>query len=161
MRKRLLDFRKYFGKTVIMMILLSCAASPFLTGIGTASEKKMKAGMVDPETGTVKVTVQVRDKSGQLKPGMFARVNIIHDLRTNVILAPKNSIISEDRNSKVFVVQDSLALQKFIELGYMNSSHVQVISGLQSGDLVVTTGKASLKDSTRVDPMPISNNEDL
>jgi hypothetical protein len=59
------------------------------------------------------------------------------------------------------VVQDSLALQKFIELGYMNTSHVQVISGLQSGDLVVTTGKASLKDSTRVDPIPISNNQKL
>ncbi len=117
--------------------------------------------VVDPETGTVKVTIQVRDKSGQLKPGMFARVNIIHDLRSNVILAPKNSIISEDRNSKVFVVQDSMALQKFIELGYMNTSHVQVISGLQSGDLVVTTGKASLKDSTRVDPIPISDNKDL
>jgi len=109
--------------------------------------------VVDPQTGTVKVTVQVRDISGQLKPGMFTRVNIIHDVRKNVILAPKSSIISEDRNSKVFVVQDSLALQKFVELGYMNTTHVQVLSGLQPGDLVVTTGKASLKDSTLVEPM--------
>lgn len=117
--------------------------------------------IVDPQTGTVKVTVEVKDKSRQLKPGMFSRVNIIYDLRENVVLAPKNSIISEDRNSKVFVIQDSLALQRFVELGYVNTSHVQVLSGLNPGDMVVTTGKASLKDSTRVDPLQSPDNKNL
>jgi membrane fusion protein (multidrug efflux system) len=107
--------------------------------------------VVDPGTGTVKVTVEVRDKTRQLRPGMFARLKIIYNVHAGVLMAPKDAILAEDRESAVFVVRDSVAYRQFIDVGYENSTHVEVLAGLQPGDTVVTTGKGSLKDSTRVD----------
>jgi membrane fusion protein (multidrug efflux system) len=66
-------------------------------------------------------------------------------------MAPKDAILAEDRESAVFVVRDSVAYRQFIEIGYENSTHVEILEGLTPGDTVVTTGKGSLKDSTRVD----------
>jgi membrane fusion protein (multidrug efflux system) len=106
--------------------------------------------VVDPATGTVKVTVEVRDPSRSLKPGMFARINIIYDVHENVLTAPKDAIISEDRENAVFVVRDSVAYRQLVETGYVNTTHVEVVRGLRQGDTVVTTGKNSLKDSTKV-----------
>ncbi len=107
--------------------------------------------VVDPATGTVKVTVEVRDRTRRLKPGMFARVNIVHDVHTNALLLPKDAVIAEDRESCVFVVRDSTAYRHTVETGYVNSSHIEVLSGVEAGDTVVTIGKGGLKDSSRVE----------
>ena len=107
--------------------------------------------VVDPSTGTVKVTVEVRDKTKTLKPGMFARVNIIHDVHSNAVLVSKDAVITEDREASVFVVRDSTAYRQIVETGYVNSSHIEILDGLTEGDTVVTTGKGSLKDSTKVE----------
>jgi len=107
--------------------------------------------VVDPATGTVKVTVEVRDRTRRLKPGMFARVNIVYDVHANAMLVPKDAIIAEDRESCVFVVRDSTAYRQTVETGYVNSSHIEVLSGIDDGDTVVTIGKGGLKDSSRVE----------
>lgn len=107
--------------------------------------------VVDPSTGTVKVTIEVHDHAGKLKPGMFARINIIHDVHRNTVLVPKDAVITEDRESSVFVVRDSTAYRQIIETGYVNSTHIEILEGLSDGDTVITTGKGSLKDSTKVE----------
>ena len=66
-------------------------------------------------------------------------------------MAPKDAIISEDRESAVYVIRDSLAIRQIIDVGYTNTTHVEVLHGLEPGDTIVTTGKGSLKDSTKVD----------
>jgi membrane fusion protein (multidrug efflux system) len=120
---------------------------------GTAFDGRIEriSPVVDPATGTVKVTVEVTDRQGRLKPGMFARVDIIHDVHENATLVPKDAIIVEDRESSVFVVRDSTAIRQTVVTGYVNTSHIEVLSGLAAGDTVVTTGKGSLKDSTKVE----------
>ena len=107
--------------------------------------------IVDPETGTVKVTVEVHDETRRLRPGMFARLRIIYDIHSGVVMAPKDAIMSEDKESAGYVVRDSVAYRQLIEVGYINSTHVEVLGGLAAGDTVVTTGKGSLKDSTKVE----------
>lgn len=107
--------------------------------------------VVDPATGTIKVTLEMHDPSRQLRPGMFARINIIYDIHSNILMAPKDAIISEDRESAVYVIRDSLAIRQIIDVGYTNTTHAEVLHGLEPGDTIVTTGKGSLKDSTKVD----------
>ena len=107
--------------------------------------------VVDPMTGTLKVTVEVYDRSMQLKPCMIERVHITYDTHQNTLLVPKDAVIEEDKASSLFVVQDSMAFRKHVKLGYINTSHVEIIDGINLGDTVVTTGKGSLKDSTRVE----------
>lgn len=107
--------------------------------------------VVDPATGTVKVTVEVRDPSKQLKPGMFGRVNIVHDVHDGALLVPKDAVLAEDAESAVFVVQDSIAYRKVVQTGYTTSTHIEIVAGLNDGDVVVTVGQGSLKDSSKVE----------
>ncbi|PWN06967.1 efflux RND transporter periplasmic adaptor subunit [Rhodohalobacter mucosus] len=106
--------------------------------------------VVDSETGTFKVTIYVDETQGQLRPGMFARVKIVYDTRQNTRMIPKSAVISEDLSNSVFVIRDSLAFKKSIQTGYTNGSNVEVIGGLDDGEMVVTIGQTSLQDSSRV-----------
>jgi membrane fusion protein (multidrug efflux system) len=121
-----------------------------------AGTVKRISPVIDPSTGTIKATIEVRDTSGSLKPGMFARVNIVSDVHQNAVLAPRDAVIEEDNKSVVFVVTDSTAYRRIVETGYVNSVHIEVVDGLALGDTVVTTGKTSVKDSSKVEMVNLS-----
>ncbi|MCH8328584.1 MAG: efflux RND transporter periplasmic adaptor subunit, partial [Candidatus Marinimicrobia bacterium] len=106
--------------------------------------------VVDPASGTVKVTVAIDNSDGILKPGMFGRVEIMHEIHSNVLLLPKDAVLAEDKETNVFVVADTLALRRRVTLGLINSLNYEIIDGLLQGDLVITTGQAGLRDSTRI-----------
>jgi len=107
--------------------------------------------IVDPESGTVKVTVAVKDEYAALKPGMFARVKIIYDTHENSLLIPKHAVLSEDGSETVFVIKDSTAIRQIVETGYSNDRYFEIISGLSPGDQVVVVGQNGLKDSSKVE----------
>ncbi len=106
--------------------------------------------VVDSETGTFKVTVYVDETKGILRPGMFGRVKIVYDTRENTRMIPKSAVMSEDLAQSVYVIKDSLAFKKAIKTGYTNGFNIEVIEGLEDGEMVVTIGQGSLQDSTKV-----------
>ena len=107
--------------------------------------------VVDPGTGTFKVTVEVRDSSRKLKPGMFGRVQIVYDTHADVLVVPKEAVLAEDDQSAVFIVRDSMAFRQSVETGYTDERHIEITTGLAEGDLIITTGQSSLRDSTKVE----------
>lgn len=110
--------------------------------------------VVNPETGTFKVTVFMDENENQLRPGMFGRIKIVYDTRRNARMIPKAAVISEDNRESVFVVRDSLAFKKVIRTGYANGVNIEVLEGLDDGEFVVTIGQGSLQDSSRVNVVP-------
>ncbi len=106
--------------------------------------------VVDSQTGTFKVTVYVDETKDMLRPGMFGRVKIVYDTRQNTRMIPKAAVISEDLAQSVYVVKDSLAFKKEIQTGYTNGTNIEVIDGLEDGEMVVTIGQGSLQDSSKV-----------
>ncbi|MFD2533071.1 efflux RND transporter periplasmic adaptor subunit [Gracilimonas halophila] len=106
--------------------------------------------VVDSETGTFKVTVFVDETKDMLRPGMFGRVKIVYDTRKNTRMIPKSAVMSEDLAQSVYVIRDSLAFRKQIQTGYTNGLNVEVINGLEDGEIVVTIGQGSLQDSSKV-----------
>jgi membrane fusion protein (multidrug efflux system) len=106
--------------------------------------------VVDTQTGTFKVTVYVDETGCLLRPGMLARVRIVYDTRQNTRMIPRSAVITEDLNQSVFVIRDSLAFKKNIQTGYNNGQSIEVIHGLEDGEIVVTIGQGSLQDSTKV-----------
>ena len=105
---------------------------------------------VDPDTGTFRVTVSVNDPNGRLCPGMFTRINVEYDVRDNTVLAAKDALMTQDGRTTVYVVEDGAAHRRVVELGYINGTEVEVLSGLDAGDKVVTAGYASLRDGSEV-----------
>ena len=110
--------------------------------------------MVDAETGTVRVTVEVRDPSRTIKPGMFGRIRVQYDQRTDALLVPKSALVEEDDAVSVFVVDDSVALQRTVTTGYSSGDRIEIQEGLAEGDRVVLSGQTALRDSARVEIVP-------
>jgi len=108
--------------------------------------------VVDTNTGTFRVTTRIDDHGNMLKPGLFGRVEILYDLHENVPVIPRNAVITEDELSHVFVIdEEGNARRRAIQLGFENNGLVEVADGLAQGETVVTAGKGSLSDGTRVE----------
>jgi RND family efflux transporter MFP subunit len=106
--------------------------------------------VVDSETGTFKATIFVDETKDMLRPGMFGRVKIVYDTRENTRMIPKSAVMSQDLAQSVYVIKDSLAFKKQIRTGYVNGMNIEVIDGLEDGEMVVTIGQGSLQDSSKV-----------
>ena len=108
--------------------------------------------VIDPRTGTFKVTVEIDDPDPRLKPGMFGRVEIVHDVRNGVVAVPVEALIIEDRGSHVFVASDHNIAEKVdVSTGYQTAGMVEVLDGLEPGQKVVTSGKGTLSDEARIE----------
>jgi membrane fusion protein (multidrug efflux system) len=108
--------------------------------------------VVDPGTGTFRVTAVVRDGDSMLKPGLFGRVEVLYDLHENVPVIPRSAVITEDERNHVFVVDEAgSASRRNVRLGYEREGLVEVLTGVASGEVVVTAGKGSLSDGAQVE----------
>ncbi|MBT8060245.1 MAG: efflux RND transporter periplasmic adaptor subunit [Gammaproteobacteria bacterium] len=111
--------------------------------------------VVDPNTGTFRVTAEIRDHADKLKPGLFGRVEILYDLHEDVPVIPRSAVVTEDERSHVFVVHEGNASRRIVNLGYERGGRVEVLNGLAAGEIVVTAGKGSLSDGARVEVIGI------
>jgi membrane fusion protein (multidrug efflux system) len=106
--------------------------------------------VVDPQTGTFKITIEVSDPSRRLKPGMFGRIDIVYDSRAMVLQIPRAAVIDEGGESAVFVVADDIAERRIIRTGYSEDGNIEVIEGLDDDDQIVIVGQANLKNGSKV-----------
>ena len=106
--------------------------------------------VVDASTGTVKVTVNIDAKQSELRPGMFARTEILYDHREQALLIPRDAVLTEDAAESVYVVANEHARRHVVRIGYGDAENFEVLEGLAAGEQVVTTGQASLKDGAKV-----------
>ena len=74
--------------------------------------------VVDPSSGTFKVTIGVKNKGSVLRPGMFVNARIILDTHHDVVLIPKTAVVYENEYMNVFIVRDNIAHKIRLEPGY-------------------------------------------
>ncbi len=119
--------------------------------------------VIDADTGTFKITVEIENKERRIKPGMFARINIVHDRRENALQVPRIAIVGDGDDSAVFVIENGLAVRQPVTTGYSQDGMVEIVSGLADGEPVVTVGQGGLKDGSKVtviDPGPSPTPQD-
>jgi len=106
--------------------------------------------IVDPQTGTFKITIEISDEQRRIKPGMFGRISIVYDRHVNVLQIPRSAIIEEAGEMAVFVVEDDKAIRKFVQTAYSDSGMIEITSGLSDNDRVITVGQIGLKNDALV-----------
>ena len=106
--------------------------------------------VVDPETGTFKITIELSDADQRIKPGMFGRMSIVYDKHENVLQVPRSAIIETASDTTIFVVEDGVGLRKTIETGFSSDGMVEITSGLTDGENVITVGHVGLKNEASV-----------
>jgi RND family efflux transporter MFP subunit len=119
--------------------------------------------VLDPYTRLAQVEVIMDNPGHTLKPGMFAQVTVTTGVLQNVILVPRFSVIEsttlvkingEDQpitNYFAFIVQDGKAVQRQLQPLYINHVQLAVSEGVRSGDQLIVSGQANVRDGSFVD----------
>jgi membrane fusion protein, multidrug efflux system len=121
-----------------------------LAGRSFPATVKLVAPTVDSATATFKVTLEVADPKGDLKPGMFARVGIVFERRAEALTIPRIALLDTDGASNVFIVKAGKAEQRAIKTGLSNAGKVEVVEGLDGTEQVIVVGQNGLKDGNPI-----------
>ena len=106
--------------------------------------------VVDPGSGTFKVTLELKSKNRLLRPGMFVNAHIVTATHPQAVLVPKRAVVYDDGLPHVFVVSDSTVNKVRFEMGFDDTEFVEVLAGVKKGDQIVVVGQNGLKDKAKV-----------
>jgi cobalt-zinc-cadmium efflux system membrane fusion protein len=97
------------------------------------------------ETRTITVRTEVENKGYKLKPGMFADIKIFLNHQSQTLVVPEEALLDEQDEKIVFIKKEGKYLLQIVETGTREKGYVEILSGLQQGDIVVTKGNYQLK----------------
>ena len=106
--------------------------------------------VLDDTTRTVKVRVEMGNPGGKLKPNLFVNVGVNVPLTESVVV-PVSSLLDTGTRKIVFVAQDAETfVKRDIVIGQEADGYIQVLSGLQVGDTVVTAATFLIDSQTQL-----------
>jgi membrane fusion protein, multidrug efflux system len=120
------------------------------TLLGTISQL---SPAIDADTRSFKGIVLVNNPKLLLRPGMYAKGNIVVASGKNALVIPKEIILSKQQGNVVYVVDKGRANERYVQFGLENPSEVEIISGLKKGDRVVIKGYETLRDGANIKVM--------
>jgi RND family efflux transporter MFP subunit len=119
---------------------------------------------IDPVTGLGEVVVSLTDRGSGIFQGALTEATVRVSTRDNVVVIPRTAMIENvqtviepesntirlNRTYSAFVVSDSTAVRRQLTLGIQMGDRIEILAGLQDGDMLVTTGMNQLDDNTLV-----------
>lgn len=107
---------------------------------------------VDEATRTFGVEIRIPNPKEQLKPGMFARVNIDFGSAENVVV-PDRAVVKQtgSGNKYVYVLHGNTVSYNKVEIGQRLGTSYELLSGVNNGDTVVIAGQTRLADGVQVE----------
>jgi len=106
--------------------------------------------IVDPNTGTIKVTIRLDEYPMQVRPGDFTEVKVITAKHLNTLLIPTVAVIEERERRFVFLEKDGQAQRQDVQLGFVVDSYTEITSGIEESDRVIVKGQRNLNDGVSV-----------
>jgi RND family efflux transporter MFP subunit len=111
------------------------------------------AGAIDPASRTLLTEVQVPNPKGDLLPGSYAEVTFNISSAEPPLLVPSNTLIFRSAGPQVAVVDSGrIARLRDVTVGRDFGTSLEILSGLESNDLVILNPPDSLSDGTDVSP---------
>ena len=126
--------------------------------------------VVDKNSRTMEIKLNIDDTTSRLKAGMFAEVKIITEEKENIVKIPAEAMINRFGEYYVFVVNKnsdntdiSTVEKKIVTPGLRIDNQLEIKSGLAAGDILVIRGQTLLEDGlfvkvvSTVEPLSITN----
>jgi RND family efflux transporter MFP subunit len=102
----------------------------------------------DPQTKKFGVEVAVDNPDLVLRPGTFGQIILEVETHENALAVPQKAVLE---NTHVFIARDGKAMRKEVTQGLQNSTVVEILSGVEEGDLVITEGNFGLEDGAPIE----------
>jgi HlyD family secretion protein len=107
---------------------------------------------LDPNSTTVEVWVQAANPGDRLRPGSSVHVTINVGALRDAVVVPASAVLTgpEGKTSVMTLGTDGHAHETEVQVGVRQDRDVQIVSGLQPGQQVITVGAYGLPDNTQV-----------
>jgi RND family efflux transporter MFP subunit len=110
------------------------------------------AGKVNPETRTMETEVDVQNANLTLVPGMYAYASIALERTHDVLTVPVQALDRADDKVSVLVVNGGRIERRDVRLGLETPDRVEIVNGLNEGDMVVVGARSQLRPGATVTP---------
>ena len=91
---------------------------------------------LDEKARALTVEAIVDNTSGELKPGLFAKVHLLVDRQSPAVMVPANSLITFAGLTKLFVIQDSRAVERIVKTGIQDGDYIEILEGAKVGERI-------------------------
>jgi membrane fusion protein (multidrug efflux system) len=109
---------------------------------------------VDIEGRSVFIRARVPNEDQKLRPGQFARVTLIHEVKPDALTVPEAAIVPKGEDQYVFKIVDGKAQLSKVSIGTRRAGRVELVEGVAAGELVVTAGQLKIRDGAPVSVTP-------
>lgn len=114
---------------------------------------------IDPRTRSIRVRAQIPNPDLKLRPGMLLQINLEKRV-LNALVVPESAIVPEADEQFVFVINDDNKAKKTkVLIGERKPGWVQITSGLEAGDKVITQGTLRVRDGSSVNVLAVKGDE--
>jgi membrane fusion protein, multidrug efflux system len=108
--------------------------------------------IVDAASRSATVEVTLPNSQHRLVPGMTASVRLVLERREHVVAVPLGALFATDRTRAV-TIDGTTVHVRTVQVGLVGDEKAEVVSGINSGDKVATTGKERVQDGETVRPI--------
>ena len=127
---------------------------------GTTEPAQAKVTFLSPvmsaATKSYTLELEVPNKDHALMPGMKAQVRLSEEEDQVVVAVPTSSIVREGSENYVFILKGDAVERRRVELGRINETMQEVLSGVSEGEDLVISGQHQLNDQEKVQLAPSS-----
>jgi membrane fusion protein, multidrug efflux system len=107
----------------------------------------------DPAGRSLAVRATIPNPDHRLKPGLFARVEIVTKNQASSIFVPEEAVIPQGDEVAVYRVIDGKAVLTKVKVGLRRYGRAEIVEGLKPDDVVITGGTMKVRDGVPVQPL--------
>ena len=108
---------------------------------------------INEDTRTFAGYIEINNPDLKLRPGMFAKADVITESKDSVLCIPKDIIKNRRGGKLIYTVERNNAEEKVIQTGISDNQYVEVTKGLEAGDKIVVKGYEWLRNRSKVKVM--------
>ncbi|MFC5450136.1 efflux RND transporter periplasmic adaptor subunit [Paenibacillus aestuarii] len=106
--------------------------------------------VINGQSKAYDLELEVPNPDGKLKPGSKAQIELTKEDEQVVPVVPSLSIVREGGDNFVYILNGDVVQKRKVELGRLNETNQEIISGVKEGEILVVSGQHQLKDQDKV-----------
>jgi HlyD family secretion protein len=124
---------------------------PALAGRTVEGKVSRSSWALQSSTRALKCEIDIPNENGNIRPGMYANVELIVSEKSNVLTVPKGAVIQRDGQSICLAVDaEGVVVRKVITLGIRSAQDIEVVSGLESKENLIVANTNAFKEGQKV-----------
>jgi len=105
---------------------------------------------LNEQTRALTVEAEVSNSGNLLRPGMFAKSQLITSTNAPAVMVPARAVLTIAGLSKAFVIENGKAVERLVKTGLTDGDLIEIVEGVKEGEIVATSNLDKLQTGSAV-----------